>query len=353
MALENLAAIAAALSQTFQDPLFHQMNREATCLSKLDAKPGRGKNCAWDVEFSGSGAGADTVAEGSDVADGEMTTDVPVPATLSWGLYRAAFKLSETEVKAAASSLGTPEALVDLLGDRLLLKGAQLASKINSDVFLGDGTDGSGNPTIVGFHGGACDDTGTYANINRATYAEWKATVLANGAVPRALTMDLLAQAEEQLFLKCGRSPLWIMTSAGVRRKYGNLFESVRRLSTDGRGPLSVEAGATDMFYQGAPIYRDKDAPTGKMIIAAAEPVVEFLPAIGADREGIVKRMQMLTGTNGQGLPGTRATATSIPFEITPLAKTGASIKFSLSVELAMKVVRPNAYVVIEDISEA
>jgi hypothetical protein len=352
VALENLAAVAGALAQTFAEPLYHQMNREATMLARMEAKPGRGKNCAWDVEFSGSGT-ADSVAEGSDVAEGEFTTDVPVPATLSWALYRAAFKLSETEVKAAASSIGTPEALVDILGDRLLLKGQQLASKINVDAFLGDGTDGSGNNTLVGFYGGALDDAGTYANINRATYTEWKSTVLANGAVPRALTIDLLNQAEEQLFQKCGRSPLWLMGSSGVRRKYSGLFEEVRRLSTDGRGPLRYEAGATELFYQGAPVLRDKDAPSGKLIMAAAEPVIEFLPALGADREGIMKRMQMLSGGNGGGTPGTRATATSIPFEIIPLAKTGNSIKFALSVEICMKITRPNAFVVIEDISEA
>lgn len=352
MALENLAAIANALSQTFADPLYHQMNREAATLSRLEARPGRGKNCAWDVEFSGSGS-ADTVAEGSDVAEGEFTTDVPVPATLSWGLYRAAFKLSETEVKAAASSIGTPEALVDIVGDRVLLKGASLASKINQDLFAGDGTDGSGNPNVVGFYGGALGNSGSYAGIDRTTYTEWKATVLANGAVPRALTMDLLAQAEEQLFQKCGRSPLWILTSSGVRRKYSNLFEEVRRVATDGRGALQYNAGASDLFYQGAPILRDKDATAGKLIMAAAEPMIEFLPPLGSNPEQIMKRMQQLSGTNGQGLPGARATGTSIPFEIVPLAKTGNSIKFMLSCEIAMKVFRPNAYVVIEDISEA
>jgi hypothetical protein len=352
--LESYSDIAAALSQTFDRDLYHQFNREATFLSLLEARPATDKTLSWDVEFTGSGTTPGAVAEGSDVAAGEFNTDKPVPASLPTGLYRAAFHMSDSEIKKARISGGSPEALVNILGDRMLTKGAYLASIINQDLFSGTGTSTlgvGGQPNIIGLYGGAIAASGIYANINQATFSEWASTVLANGGVSRPLSVGLLDQAEEQLFLKCGRSPNFIMTTAGVRRKYSGLFEEVRRIVGDGMGNMSRNAGSKELFYQGEPVRRDKDAPTGKLIMGCAEFMrVEFLPPLDLDEEGVRKKMAMLQGTTGD--PGARLTGTSIPFEITPLAKNGNSVKFMLSLELQLKILRRNAFVVINDIDQ-
>lgn len=348
MATELYADIAAALSQEFDSDLYHQFNREATFLAQLPSKPADDKTLSFGVEFT-AGSDADAVAEGSDVAGGEMTTDKPVPGTLSTALYRTAFALSDSEIKKAALSNGSAAALIDILGDRVFTKAARLASKINKDLFAGTGTNGGGFTNIIGLDT-ACAASGSYAGIDPGTYTEWASGVLANGGTPRALTVGLLDQAEELLFQQCGRKPNFIMTTSGVRRSYANLFEQVRRVVSDGMGSMQMNAGASEYFYAGIPVQRDKDATSGRLYMGVSEFMgIEFLPPLGMDKDTVIAKQKMLQGTTGK--PGERVTGTSIPFEITPLAKTGNSVKFMLSVELQFKIRRRNAFVVIKDIA--
>src|ERR1700736_2016706 len=106
MALETLAAVNAALSQTFEADLIRQYNRLAVAAALILAERGRGRNCAWDVEFSG--ATADAGAEGS--------------------------------------SLGTPDVLMDMFGERVLNAHHKLISTINVDIFNGVGVNSNGIP---------------------------------------------------------------------------------------------------------------------------------------------------------------------------------------------------------------
>jgi hypothetical protein len=155
LALENLAAISAALSQVFAPDLERQYNRLAVTLALIPAERGRGKNAAFDVELSG--ATADAVEEGSDVAEDEFTTDPLQPATLFWAHYRQSFKLTETEMEAAASSIGSPDVILDMFGERVLNAHHKLASAINQDVLTGTGTNAKGVRNLVGLLGEAGD----------------------------------------------------------------------------------------------------------------------------------------------------------------------------------------------------
>lgn len=260
MAVDTLALVSNALSQTFEKELARQFNRATVLASIVPAKAGGGKNAAWDTAFSG--ATAATVAEGADVSGGEYASDVNVPAVLDWAHYRSSFSVTETEIDAAASSVGIPTALEDIFGERINGSMTKLAALVNSDMFSGTGTDGSGNKTIVGLYGGSCDATGIYATINRATYSEWAGNVLANGSVARPLTTDLLATAEASIFTRSGKDFDFIIASPGVCRKYEALFQSLQRVSIDGVRGQTFGQGAqsrlesTGMFYKGRPILR-------------------------------------------------------------------------------------------------
>src|ERR1019366_8175 len=133
MAVDILSNISSALSQLFEAQLARQWNRMAVTAQLIEAERGRGKNVAWDVEFSGASAGS--VAEGSDVATSEFATDVVLPATLSWATYRSSFQISELEVDAAAGSQGSADALLDIFGERVLGANSKLISTINADIF--------------------------------------------------------------------------------------------------------------------------------------------------------------------------------------------------------------------------
>lgn len=349
--LESYSDIAAALGTKFRPQLFEQFNRSATALSLIRAVVARSKVPSWDVEFT-DGPDAAAFAEGSDVAAGEYGTDQPVPATLGWAKYRAPFMLSDSEIKQAMRGIGSPEELEDILGHRMLGRAGRLASLANRDLFTGDGTDGSGNPTIVGFYGGALAATGTYATIARGTYAEWAGGVLANGGTPRALTIDLMNQAEELIYRACGMPVDFVMGSTGIFRKYKGLFENQRRLVTPGPSSQTFQAGATNLQFEDALVRRDKDASAGKLIMGVQDFLeVQFLPPLGETRDTVQSKMAQLQGSTGG--PNPRITATAIPYEITPLAKTGNNVKFNLSLELQLCVLRCNAFVVIEDISES
>lgn len=346
MAVEVYSAVAAALGTRFQRELYHQFNRNASTLAQIQARPATNKVPAWDTTFT-AGAAPAAFAEGSDVNTSEFGSDKNVPATLGWGMYRAPFALSDSEVMQAMQGIGSPEALEDLLGERMLTRAAYLASKINQDFYAEDGTDGSGNPTLVGLFGGALAATGVYAGIDRSTYPEHATNVLANGGTPRSLTVDLMNQAEALLYSACGRNHDWIQTSVGVRRKYKGLFET----AVQWRTPDSQNVpGVVDPQYGNVPVRRDKDAPSGKLIMGVKDFIeIQFLPGLGG-RDTVMEQMRTLQGNAGN--PNAPVTATAIPFFITPLAKTGNSVKFNLWTQLQVCVRRCNAFVVIEDIAE-
>lgn len=357
MAIETLASVSNALSQTFAPNIARQFNRQAILLSMLEARVGRGdaKNVAWDTEFSGATAGS--VAEGSDVQTTEYTTDTPVPAILPWGTYRSSFQITENEIDAAAMSMGSPTALMDMFGERVMNAVTKLASVMNADAFSGTGVDGNGNPNIQGLFGGSTDATGVYAGINRSTYTEWAGNVLANSGIARPLTFDLLYQLEQQIFIACGERPTHIVTTAGVFRKYAGLFEAIRRIPGDAglrydTGPALAQNGEGSLFFDGIPVIRDRNAPTGKLAMINANYLdVKFLPHVNpGDAFGYAQAMAF--GTTGGDTGQTQKTPTPVPVRIVLLAKTGDSVKASVKAVVQLAFKRPNAFGYIADISE-
>lgn len=352
MAAETLSSVVNALSQVFAPELARQWNRSAVTAALIAAQPGavsagKGKNVAWDVAFSGNSAG--TVAEGSDVSDGELASDTNLPAVLDWAHYRSSFKVSETELDAAASSVGVATALMDLFGERILNAGEKLGRVINVDLLTGDGTDGSGNPQLVGLLGGALENSGIYAGINRSGQTEWKGNVLSNSSVARPLTLDLMYSMDEQIFTASMETATHIITSPGVYRKYAGLFESVRRVVGDGRSAMDMGSGAAELFWKGVPVLRDPSMPTGTLVFFNARHVnTKYLPRLGSPQDAVMSRMQDITGGNGDQVKN----MTAIPSRVAILAKTGDSIKCSVKTTIATLVKRPNALGYIEDISE-
>jgi len=351
MALESLSAVTNALGQRLSPKLYTLWNRQAVAANLIEAQAGAGPNAAWDIESANSTV-PDTVAEGSDLQAAEMQSDLNDAAKLGWADYRTGFNITQRALDAAASSGGiTAEQLVDLFDERAMAKAAALISKINKDIYLGNGTStGSSQPNLVGLFGGATDATGTYAGLSRSTYADFVGSVLANGGTPRALTLALMATAEQNVFVNCGEPPTHILCSPGVFRKYETLFTNVQRLATDGRGPLTFSAGATSLFYKGIPLIRDKDCPAGKLIMINANYVkMKFLPRAGQTKDAVYSEMRTLVGK--ANAPDT-LTATTIPYRIELLGKTGSSYKAMLYTTIQLVVTKPNAFAQVLDIDE-
>jgi hypothetical protein len=350
MAAETLSNLSGALAQTFAPDLVRVWNRDALLLKTISWKAGGGQgsglNVAWDVETSGSTAAA--MQEGSDVGAGEFDFDPTIPATLPWGMYRAAFSLTNHEINVASANIGNASALGDIVGERFLGKMAKLVDLMEADVFTGTGTAANTFPNIVGFDT-AVAATGTYANISKSTYPEWAGNVLSNGGVARPLTMDLLAKAEQAMFIASGRSPEALVVSPGVYTKYEGLFESQSRVVNDTSSPMKSFYGSfTDgLYWRGRPVVRARKAPSGTCrMVTFSELEGRYLPWVGVPYGTEVADRPMASSH------GDDASPIGLACHVYQLAKTGSSAKFAMEVTLQLKVKRPGQHALISDVSE-
>lgn len=358
MAGDNLPNLSAALATTIAPRLVRAYNREAIFgrLINVTSDGGQGdaKNVQWDVQFSG--ATAASFAEGSDVAASEFNQDPVVPAVLNWGQYRAPFKLSNLEINAASQSIAGATALGNIVANRVEGSLTKMMQVMNQDFLTGTGTDGAGNPTIVGVIP-AIGATGSYATIPKATYPEWAGVVLANGGNVRPLTFDLLANLEQLVFVASGREPDVILASAGVTRKYEGLFESTRRGMNDGSAPFPGYQGSTaggvtgpktNLFWRGKPVIRDRNMPAGTLIMLSWSDIEgKFLPFNPMTPDGVPVQQQQLQSSNG-----TVSTPTMMKCVVYPLARTGSAVAFVAETYVQLKVARTNAHGLLQDISE-
>lgn len=351
MAVDNLANLAPALSTTFANQLIRAWNRLSVYLSGVTivsgGGQGGGKQVGWDVQFSG--ATAASFVEGSDVAGGEYANDKEVPATLAWGQYRSAFSLSNLEMNAAFASMGNAAELERILEERLFDAISKITSKINTDAITGpaNGLDGSSNPILVGLIA-ALAATGSYANVSKATYAEWAGIVSANGGTARQLTLDLLAKAEQAQYTASGMSPELLLTTPGVKTKYEGLFNAVQRMNAGAGGPIArMDGSSEDLYWRGRPIVRDKDMTAGTLVgvcpsgvelrVLPWAPVPDMVPVTVRD----------LVSSNGDMAKNLGAFV-----NIYPLARTGSAVKFVAEIYCQQKIKRTNQHFLIQDISE-
>lgn len=358
MAIDTLSAISSALSTTFAPQIVRAFNREAV-LAKLlpvkdDGGQGDAKQVAWDVSFSGASAG--TFTEGADVLVTDFAQDVDTTATLSWGLYRSSFALTNLEITAAARSIGNATALGQMVMHRLMGSITKLASVINADLWAGTGASNS----IVGFVGssfnGALISSGTYATLATGTYPEWASNVLTNGGATRPLTFALMSQLERTIYTNSGRRPNCIVTSPGVLSKYESLFETQKRYNSNEGGAVdryvgSVQQGmegmTTNLSWRDIPVYRDRNAPSGTLLMLDLENVeMKFLPFPAAS-DGVPQQAMNVPSSNGQA-----STPTPLMAHIYPLARTGDAQKFSVVIYMQLAVKRTNAQGALGDISE-
>ena len=367
MAISLSTDIAAALSQTFAKKIARQYNRVTmlgAALPSEGAMIGNAKNVAWDVVagtvVGGSGIDGGQTAnaynEGTAVSSSEETADAIVPAILPWGLYRAAFSVSDQEFDTANVSKAMADAAsFKLFEERFLSACSKLASVENVDLWAGTGSavNGvyTGAPNIIGLFGGALAASGTYAGLAVSEFPEWASNVLANGGVPRPLTFDLLAQLESEIFNASSEKPDLIVCSTGVWRKYSLLFEPLRRFNDQVNKVYATSVDALE--WRGIPVIRDKDAPeangSGTLVMLNTKHISKvYLPSSDNSVQDVFKvRDEMGQGFNGD----MEFTDMSVPFRLIPLARVGDYSNFMVKSTMQLKVTRRNSMGTIADIS--
>lgn len=343
--------IQAALGLTFGTQLVRAWNRSSKLMERLTVVAGGGQgggqHVGWNVQFSGATATA--FDEGSDIDPGEFSADVERPASLPWGMYRGAFKLSNLEMSIAANNMGNAQELENLLEERLFDAIAKITSEMNKDIIVGDGTSTVGNhPTIVGIMT-ALNNTGSYASIDPGTYTEWAGNVQANGGVARALTLDLLSKAEQAQFIASGQSAEFLVTTPGVKSKYEGLFNSVQRMNAGAGGPIPrMDASSEDLYWRGREVMRDKDMAAGAVAgIVASDLELRLLPHVPLT--GFVPmQLRQLVSSDGANKRMLGAFV-----KVYPLGLTGSGVKFVAEIYAQLKVKRRNAHFLVKDINES
>jgi len=343
MAESKLTNFSNALSQKFAPKIAKQFNRMCVGLASVETVPpseGLGaKNVAWDVNLGG--ATAFSYLEGADIQSSDYSIDTAQPATLSWAEYSSAFWVSGTLVDAAFMSGGSATALINFIEDQFINNSAAVASLANQDFYYGTGDNGSGVPNVVGLLGGALEESGSYANIDRGTYPLWKGHALSNGGVMRPLTPDLIRQGDQAVFISTNEMPTKYLCSTGVYRKYQDMFDPLVRVAA-GRGDLTYNMGTNQIFWRGVPIIQDKDideSVAGGVIIGLNDREVKkvYLPHKGVPMDV----PQVLE--DGKGVAMDQSMSTGLQFRLIPLFKSGDSYKFQVLVKFQLQVRHPNS----------
>jgi len=345
MSLVTQAAIANTLATIFEDQITSQINRSAVSLQLIPVGPGQGKNVQWSARFGTDVSGSR--ADGADLVGGDFKNDNKDPASLDYGTYDAPFSMTGKAI-AAAMNARNPAELENLFADELGDAVERLAKGLNQEFYLGAG----GADQINGLYNtaGPLDTTGVYAGIDRAVRTQWASNELANGAVPRALSFDLMRSASDAVYDASGENCDLIITGSALWSKFGNLFGQERRWTQEVtlRGQKVVLSGGHKALeFDGIPVVRDVDHPADKMTFLSSRHVkICQMP----DAVTQVNQSIGMVGVAGTPEADFGMQGTGLVARINPLGRNGDSYRFQLILYPQVQVRRPNAQCAIIDL---
>lgn len=326
----NYSALSGALSQVYRPRTVRTFNGRSNLLRFLPKMRGMGKNCAWTWE--GTGAIGENYSDGADVAN--TGSDSKNAATLSWGMYRSNFHITDFAQSVAASS-NSPQDLLMLVGREFENSTRKLASVINID-----GYSGAGTGTLIGGLDVALDDANTYAGVDRsqAANAGFRAYKVDPG-VATAPTFALIRTDLQQIYDNSGEVPPLAFCSTAVWNKLASLFTEFRRYNQDvmnvaGR-TVSLDASVGAMEIDGCMFIKDKDATANTIYYINPNYVHwEYLPFASMAPMMVQTVEQAVDDGYGQ-MP--------LGMMCKPLSTAGASQKMTCQIQLQLVVEKPEA----------
>lgn len=347
-----LSDIQNALCQRLRPRVIEQYNRSDVKLNAFRKTAGRGKNIAGDVTF-----GSVTLQT---FTDGQVVTtfnkDTDVPWSLPWAELGDALKISGRAEDAAA---GDDTELGALFVRKLMERKTSIAGGINVELYTG-----AGGNSIIGTQtaAGPIDSTGTFAGISRSTYPQWAGNVLANGGLPRGLSMKLLEQAFEAVDASRGGGLTMGFVSPAMFNRLtamaGDKVRVVQEAYIRGEAlKASVGFQAVEVF--GVPVFKDVSAPAGTIELFNDRHIgIEYLPAAPTRMaRGKVIQMIPLAGTPQEQLnalvPGGAPSigeASALMACLINLPYAGNAEAWQLVTTFNLWCDRPNAHVLIKDI---
>jgi hypothetical protein len=271
----DVAALSDALEQRVRRKLVRQPNRATVFLNLINKQFGSGKNCAFDVSVG--------TADGQNFDDGEAVStwnnDTELMAILAWAIYGDAFRITGLAESIAA---GEPTELARLYIKKLIDAGGRTASKLNKALYSGTGGTSPQQLHGVSSGTGPMSDSGSYAGIDRSSHVQWAATVSDNGAVDRNLTVGVIEDHLEAMYVASGRQPHYILTTPTLWSAYARLVAPEKRYLQEVtiRGEtIKLDGGWRALEINGIPIFKDKDCTAKEMVFVDDDHLVlEQLP---------------------------------------------------------------------------
>jgi hypothetical protein len=340
MAITSLALLV--LAQKYRGNLTKQFNRRAATLAFLGIDSDAGLNCAW--AFKGSGKTARAILEGAEATAPDQ--DAQWPATLNWGIYDTTFGITNLAAAAAMSSGGAPDENNDPFGEQLQEGWEAMSSLINQDLYLGDGSGGGAERTLVGFGEVFGSTTNTYAGLDRssATY-ELLRPYVADPGSPTVFTLKMFRDDLAKIQRRCGVKPPVAFCQPLVFNMIAGRFDNIRRVEqyTTGKGTVTLDGSASVIDVDGCLVVEDKDAvysgetdSVGSLTYVNPQYTrLKILPP------GEVANHVMRQDKKYQLNDGYDNLMLNVKYEA--LAKTGSSEKARAELQLQLQCKRPNS----------
>lgn len=328
MADFDLSTVTAALAQNLRDIVVRTFNSTSPTLRLFPIVQGEGKNCAWDVE--GTGAIGENFTDGADVAN--YGIDTPKMATLSWGLYRSSFKITNLAASAAKSSR-SPSGLMRPLARNMVNGARKLAKSINDVAYSGAGT----GTTVAGLAIAVKDDN-TYAAIDRSSETYFRAKVIDPGALTD-ITVALIRSDLGQIQDACGEKPDLALCSTAVWNKVAALFTDRERFARDvatfaGGRQVTMDATIDAIVVDGCMFVKDPSC-TANVIYYLNTAYVRW-ETLPHDTEVLPAGAVLMSLEDTQGALG-------LQVAVYPLSRTGAAGKFTMEAQFQLVLEKPNA----------
>lgn len=338
MSLVGVSAISGALATLLDDDVVSQINRAVVLGQILDVGTGSGKDISWDISTATALPSTAVIADGATVTN--FNNDTKTPASLDFGTYHDAFGITG-KAMAMAKNAGNPLQLANLFADNMADSMERLAFAVSDGVYNGDGS----TDTIHGLHDAsipAIGDTGTYAGINRATFAQFQGNVL--DALGAEVSFSLLNKLGRDIYTASGRRPDLYITDPIEHEKIANLSQQERRFTNEVRtakGVIMLDGGYNVLYHGGRAILEDIQHPAGKIsALNTSYCKMHQLPD-SADEINKSNGMVSLGGSPEDQLKGGK---TKIVARIQPLAKNGDSHNFALYCYPQLQIKKPNAF---------
>lgn len=351
MATTDFATLAPALEQFIRQQVVKQYNRSSVTTNLIRKEVGMGKNLAWDVSV-GTGTGQ-VFDDGQTVST--FNADTEVLATLAWAEYGDAFKITGRAEDGAQFSRTE---LANTWIFKMMQARERAAKLVNDDIWTGAGT--TGPQLLFGItmaSNGPLSVSGTYAGISRATYPQFAGITMANGGIPRAVSLPLIEYGFEQVFNASGKIPTFGITTSNIWRLLCELGDNQRRIMQEVyvRGQkLNLALGFNAVEVNGVPVFKDISVPAGYLGFFSEDSIaLEYLPTAPSRvaRGKIMMTVPIAGLPQEQDMTGAPGSSGPLMANVISLPSQGNFESWMLDATIQLKVTRPNAHLLIKDIA--